>query len=113
MQNNRVQLRVLAGEIKTPPLSETARREVGFLLRRLQGGERLGMPHSRPMPDIGASVHELRVRDGSHNWRVIYRIDPDAITIAEVFAKTTRSTPRTVIELCQKRFANYDADHPP
>jgi hypothetical protein len=29
------------------------------------------------------------VRDAGHQWRVIYRLDHDAIVVAEVFAKTT------------------------
>ena len=36
-------------------------------------------------------------------WRVIYRIDRDAIVILEVFAKKTGSTPIPVIEICRKR----------
>jgi len=36
----------LAGELKTPPFSKDARVEAGFLLRRLQQGETLGMPHA-------------------------------------------------------------------
>jgi len=46
----------LEGEIKTPPFSRAARLEAGFLLRRLQLGERLSLPHSRPMPSIGVAV---------------------------------------------------------
>ena len=75
----------LHGEIKTPPFSAKARLEVGLLLRQLQQGENIGMPHSRPMPSIGRGCHELRLRDESKNWRVIYRIDTDAIVIMEVF----------------------------
>ena len=41
----------LRSEIKSPPLSKEARLEAGFLLRKLQIGENLSMPHSRPMPD--------------------------------------------------------------
>src|SRR4051794_12960356 len=48
----------LAGEIKTPPFSVEARIEAGELLRRLQDGELLRMPHSRPMPSIGPRRHE-------------------------------------------------------
>jgi hypothetical protein len=40
----------LGGEIKTPPLSSGARIEAGTLLRKLQNGEKLSLPHSRPMP---------------------------------------------------------------
>ena len=79
----------LHGEVNTPPLSQRARIEAGFLLRRLQQGERLGMPHSRPMPSIGARCHELRIIDEAATWRIVYRIDTDAIIIAEVFSKKT------------------------
>lgn len=98
----------LHGEIKTPPFSGAARLEAGLLLRRLQPGENLGLPHSRPMPSVGVRCHELRVRDQNKNWRVIYRIDDDAIVIAEVFNKTTRTTPGGVLATCQRRLRMYD-----
>jgi phage-related protein len=82
--------------------------EAGTLLRRLQEGETLSLPHSRPMPSIGARCHELRVRDEGHNWRIVYRIDTDAIIIAEVFAKTTSKTPQSVIDNCKRRLRLYD-----
>ena len=65
----------LHGEIKTPPLSAEARIEAGLLLRRLQRGERLEMPRSRPMPSIGLRCHELRIREADVTWRIIYRVD--------------------------------------
>ena len=98
----------LEGEVKTPPFSQTARLETGHLLRQLQQGEKLGLPYSRPMPSIGRRCHELRIDDISVTWRIIYRIDPDAIIILEVFSKKTRKTPKSVIELSQKRLNNYD-----
>ena len=61
------------------------------------------------MPSIGPRCGELRFQDQGHNWRVVYRVDDDAILIIHVFAKTTRKTPQKVIDLCQKRLANYDA----
>lgn len=79
-----------------------------MLLRRLQKGELLGMPHSRPMPSIGRRCHELRVRDEQQNWRIIYRIDDDAIVIVKVFVKKTEATPPTTIQLCQRRLREYD-----
>jgi phage-related protein len=60
------------------------------------------------MPSIGVHCHELRIRDDDKIWRIIYRIDHDAIVIAEVFQKTTRTTPKSVIEICQKRLSRYD-----
>jgi phage-related protein len=102
-------LRWLHGEIRSPPFLLTSRHEAGRLLRRLQAGERMAMPHSRPMPSIGARCHELRVADASHAWRIIYRIDDDAIVILDVFPKTTRQTPARVIEACRARCRHYDA----
>jgi phage-related protein len=69
----------------------TAYQLAGFLLRRLQRGELLPMPQSRPMPSIGARCHELRINDGGTHWRLVYPIDTDAIAILEVFAKKDRS----------------------
>ena len=98
----------LHGEIKTPPFSEMARIAAGELLRRLQRGETVSMPHSRPMPFIGSRCHELRVVDRGKTWRIIYRIDPDAIVILEVFRKTTQQTPNNVIKVCKQRIKRYD-----
>jgi phage-related protein len=98
----------LKGEVKTPPFSRTARLEAGFLLRRLQQGETLGMPHSRPMPSIGARCHELRIRDRGHQWRIMYRLDANAVVILDVFVKVTRATPKFVIETCRERLRRYD-----
>jgi len=102
-------LRWLHGEVKTPPVSITARREIGGLLRDLQEGEHLSMPHSRPMPDIGGRCHELRVNDDSKAWRLIYRTDPDAVVILDVFEKKTKKTPRQIIENCKRRLKLYEA----
>jgi phage-related protein len=98
----------LEGEIKTPPFSPEARLEAGHLLRRLQRGEMLGMPHSRPMSSIGPRCHELRINDAGVTWRIMYRVDPDAILILEVFSKKSRSTPRSVIDASRKRLRDYD-----
>lgn len=82
--------------------------EAGVLLRRLQNGESLGMPHSRPMPSIGNRCHELRVRDAAANWRLLYRVDSDAIVLLDVFSKKTGKTPATVIRSCKTRLKHYD-----
>lgn len=97
----------LRGEVKTPPFGPKARIEAGFLLRRLQRGESLGMPQSRPMPDVGAGCHELRVVDDAVNWRIMYHLTPEAIVILDVFQKKTVATPKHVIASCQKRLAAF------
>lgn len=98
----------LKGEIKTPPLSTKARIEAGYLLRSLQRGEKLSMPHSRPMPAIGKRCHELRINDVNLTWRIIYRTDIDAIVILEIFEKKTNRTPKQIIDICKKRLTDYD-----
>jgi phage-related protein len=108
MPNGRKPLVWLHGEIKTPPFSKEARVEAGTLLRLLQEGERVGMPHSRPMPSIGPRCHELRVRDENRNWRIVYRLDDHEIVIVDVFPKTTRETPTHVIRSCVRRLKRYD-----
>ena len=99
----------LRGEVQSPPFSDDARREAGFLLRMLQRGEKLSLPHSRPMPGIGRRCHELRVQDERHTWRIVYRLDSDAIVIAHVFSKKSQTTPRAVIDACKSLLARYDA----
>ena len=98
----------LRGEVKTPPFSHAARIEAGVLLRQLQGAAKLGLPHSRPMPTIGARCHELRVVDEGATWRIMYRLDDDAVVIVDVFSKKTRQTPGHVIVDCRRRLRQYD-----
>ena len=98
----------LHGEVKTPSFSAAARLEAGVLLRRLQRGERLSMPQSRSLPRLGRRCHELRIQDAAATWRLVYRVDADAIVIPEVFSRKTQATPRQVMEVCKRRLRAYD-----
>lgn len=91
----------LHGEIKTPPFTAEARQEAGMLLRLLQQGERLGMSQAEPLPDVGPRCGVLRVRDAEHNWRIMDRIDTDAVLILEVYSKKSRKISDEVIERYQ------------
>ena len=95
-------------EIKTPPLSNEARREIGFLLRLLQKDILLSLPHSRPMPSIGKNCHELRINDKNGTWRIMYYIDTEAVVILDVFPKKTQKTPQKSISVCQRRLKIYE-----
>ena len=86
----------LHGAVKTPPFSAEARLEAGLLFRQLQRSDRLGMSHSRPMPSIGRRCHELRI------------VDEAAVVIGEVFSKKTPATPQHIIDVCRRRFRDYD-----
>jgi phage-related protein len=65
------------------------------------------MPVSRPMPSIGPGCHELRVDDDGRQWRLVYRIDFDAILVVDVIRKTTQKTPKRAIERCERRLRDY------
>ena len=97
----------LSGAVKTPPFSAEARLEAGFLLRRLQRGEGISLPHSRPMPSVGGGCHELRIVDQGVTWRIMYFIDTDAVVILDVFKKKTPATPKNVIDACKGRLRAY------
>ena len=97
----------MGSEVKSPPFSPAARIEVGTLLRRLQAGEHLELPHSRPMPTIGPRCHELRIHDTTASWRIIYHVASDAIVILDVFSKKSMNTPAVVIQRCTKRLTRY------
>ena len=60
------------------------------------------------MPSIGVRCHELRINDEQETWRIIDRIDEDAIVIAEIFSKKTQQTPKAIIARCKRRLRGYD-----
>ena len=68
------------------------------------------MPESRPMPSIGPRCHELRIahHEQDKTWRIIYRLDADAIVVVDAFSKKTRSTPTMAIRRASRRLQRYD-----
>ena len=107
MSKQRKPLVWLHGEVKTPPFSVEARIEAGVLMRRLQEGVNIALPHARPMPSLGRSCYELRIPDENRTWRIVYYVDAVAIVILDVFAKTTSQTPQRVIDVCKARLKRY------
>jgi phage-related protein len=57
---------------------------------------------------VGKRCHELRITDEAASWRVMYRLEPDAVVILAVFRKTTSATPRQIIAQCQQRLQLYE-----
>ena len=80
-----------------------------MLLRLLQEGEKLGMPQAELLRDVGSRCGALRIRDGEHNWRIMYRIDADAVLVLDVYPKKTRKIPDEVMNRCKQRLKQYDA----
>lgn len=98
----------LVAKPQTPPMTLEARVEIGYLLRLVQMGVHLEMPHSRPMTVIGKHCHELRVNDAKTTWRLFYRIDEDAIVMIDLAEKKTEKTTKALFDLCKARLAHYD-----
>jgi phage-related protein len=95
-------LRQCQKEIEDFPLA--VREDLADALARLDEGHVLSMPLSRPMPSIGRGVHEMRFRDRSGIYRVIYvLISGGQIVLLHAFMKKTSQTPQQNIELAQKR----------
>jgi phage-related protein len=95
-------LRACQREIEAFP--EEVRGDLADALARLDAGLLLSMPLSRPMPSIGRGVHELRLRDPSGTYRVVYAlIRRGTIHVLHAFKKTTRDTPAKNLELAKKR----------
>jgi phage-related protein len=83
---------------------EDARALLGRELFRLQMGETLQMPVSRPMPSVTTGVAELRVRDENGIYRVFYyTASARGILVFHAFVKKTQRTPPLEIELARKR----------
>ena len=79
------------------------RDRLGRNLFRLQMGEQLGMPRSRPMPMMAAGVSELRVQGEDGAYRVFYYAATSrGILILHAFVKKTQRTPAREIQLARK-----------
>lgn len=82
---------------------QTARHDAGYELHRVQTGEQPA--DFKPMPAIGKGVEELRVRDTTGSYRVIYTARlVDAVCVLHAFHKKTQRTAPANIELARKRF---------
>jgi len=84
-------------------LPEAIRVDVAESMSRLDAGELLSMPLSRPMPEVGRGVHELRLNSFHGVYRVLYVVRPGIVGVLHAFKKTTRSTPLRSLELARKR----------
>jgi phage-related protein len=80
-----------------------ARQEAGYQLEKVQRGE---MPNDfKPMPSIGAGVEEIRVREPSGAFRVIYTARLDAaVYVLHAFQKKTQATAKRDLDLARERF---------
>lgn len=83
---------------------DDAKRDAGYQLDRVQHG--LQPDDFKPMPAIGKGVEEIRVRDDTGAYRVIYTARlADAVYVLHAFQKKTQATSKRDIELAKQRFA--------
>lgn len=81
----------------------SARREAGYQLDKVQN--ELAPNDWKAMPTIGSGVQEIRVRDDSGAFRVIYVAKfADAIYVLHCFQKKTQKTSRSDLDLAAKRY---------
>ena len=83
---------------------EDAKHDVGYQLDKVQRGEQ--PDDFKPMPSIGKGVEEIRVRDDSGIYRVIYTARlADTVYVLHAFQKKTQTTAKRDIALASKRYA--------
>jgi phage-related protein len=87
----------------------SARRAAGYQLDRVQRG--LEPDDWKPMKTIGAGVRELRIRDRSGAFRVIYLATlADRVVVLHAFRKKTQRTSKQDIDLAAKRLRELRRD---
>ncbi len=83
---------------------EDARHDAGYQLEQVQLGE---LPSDfKPMPSIGKGVEEIRVREDSGIYRIIYTARlADAVYVLHAFQEKTQATSKRDVEIARERFA--------
>ena len=82
---------------------EGVRMDAGYQIDKVQHGEQ--PDDFKPMPSIGRGVEEIRVRDGTGAYRVIYTARlSDRVVVLHVFAKKTQATSTRDIDVAKRRF---------
>ena len=84
-------------------LPQTARRLAGQQLQQVQQGEQ--PDDFKPMPSVGRGVEEIRIRDRTGAFRVIYlaRLE-NAVYVLHAFQKKTQETPQHDVDLAKSRY---------
>jgi phage-related protein len=80
-----------------------ARRGAGYQLDRVQRGEE--PDDSKPMNAVGQGVREIRIREESGAFRVIYlSSQPEGVYVLHCFQKKTQKISRRDLQLATQRF---------
>ena len=98
---------VFFDELKSPPLENEIRLEVGRILRAFQNGEMPGAPAVKPVAQIGKHCHEIRYQTAQHNWRVYLAVRVHIVILLLEDKKST-AIPQSTIETCKSRLRFYE-----
>jgi phage-related protein len=80
-----------------------ARREAGHQLDQVQRG--FDADDWKPMTSVGSGVREIRIRDATGAFRVIYVAKfAEAVFVLHCFQKKTEQTSKTDIALATRRY---------
>ena len=86
-----------------------ARHDTGYQLDRVQRG--IQPDDFKPMPTIGRGFEEVRIRDDTGNYRVLYTARlADAVYVQHAFQKKTQRTSQRDIETAKVRFREMMKD---
>jgi phage-related protein len=86
-----------------------ARHDAGYQLDKVQRG--LQPDDFKPMPAVGKGVEEIRIRDDSGIYRVIYTARfADSVYVLHAFEKKTQRTSKRDIELAKARYGEMIRD---
>ena len=89
------------GDLVTFPVD--ARRDAGYQLHKIQHGE--DPSDWKPMSTIGVGVREIRIKEASGAFRIIFVANIDSnIYVLHAFQKKTQKTSLQDIRLAQDRF---------
>jgi phage-related protein len=88
-------------DLRTFPLA--AKREAGHQLDQIQNGQ--DADDWKPMNTVGQGVKEIRIRDATGAFRIIYVAKfADAIYVLHCFQKKTEKTSKADLDLAAKRY---------
>ncbi len=103
-----VVLRQAEKEIKQLPGSVI--KNLYFVLRLLEQGEKLSMPLSRPLPNIANGLNELRFCSNLGNYRVFYVVEiGEAIFVVHACSKKTQKISNKTLRLLKIRIKNLES----
>jgi phage-related protein len=89
---------------------DTARYRAGPELRAVQNGLEPG--DWKPMKTVGDGVREIRIRDASGAFRIIYLATlPDRVLVLHAFQKKTQQTAQRDIDLAMRRLKIWKTEN--